>query len=388
MRREFSITGLLKPEFINLPTDHIRAHHISFDLFCRKVEKASNIRLDAARDELGWVQEPRRPDEKQQYWGISNELTFQNALGVLQLYTTQSELPQALIFYLWSPAPKEPIFRRSRRAPLSTGCSVGDSLESEANSQQPSGSATPLVIHPYLNQSAKEANSPKPLGSLSPPVINPVSNQFGGADADVEMTISTPPTASPPTASPSKYSGSVQDSITSGEPQSQILISTNNCKELPADLGLSHHSDSEADAIEQGDSEVEHQEREAPSSLSGSSAASAEFPHTDGQIPLNLGMLLNTLNRDEIRGGDQQPGETDEEYQIRMAEENEILAELENQKLVTHGLVMFVSILTIILQAPGKAREQGVRAAGRRKLEVHLQVSSPPRGPDVFDILR
>jgi len=162
MRREFSITGLLKPEFIDLPTDHIRAHHISFDSFCRKVEKASNIRFDAARDELGWVQEPRRPDEKQQYWGISNELTFQNALGVLQLYTTQSELPQALILHLWSPAPKEPKFRRSRRAPLPEGRSVSDGLESEDNAQQPTGSTTPPVIHPYLNQSAKEANSPSP----------------------------------------------------------------------------------------------------------------------------------------------------------------------------------------------------------------------------------
>jgi hypothetical protein len=76
MRREFSITGLLKSEFIDLPTDRIRAPHISFDLFCRKIEKASNIKFDAARDELGWVQEPLGPGDKQQHCAISCELTF------------------------------------------------------------------------------------------------------------------------------------------------------------------------------------------------------------------------------------------------------------------------------------------------------------------------
>ena len=148
MRREFSITGLLKPEFIDLPTDRIRAPHISFDSFCRKVEKASNIKFDAARDELGWVQEPLGPGDKQEYLAISSELTFQNALGMMRLTTSQSEPPQALILHLWSPAPKEPIFRRSRRAPVPKGSSVGDGLESKANSQQPSGSTTPPVIKP------------------------------------------------------------------------------------------------------------------------------------------------------------------------------------------------------------------------------------------------
>jgi hypothetical protein len=115
-----------------------------------------------------------------------------------------------------------------------------------------------------------------------------------------------------------------------------------------ADLGLSHHSSPEVDAAEQSSPEVEDQGLEELSSLPVSPAASAEFPCVDGQIALNLGTLLKTLNRDEIRVGDQQPGETDEDYQMRVAEENEMLAELENQKLVTRGLVMSLGILTVI----------------------------------------
>ena len=318
MTREFSITGLLKPEFIDLPTDRIRAPHISFDSFCRKVEKAFNVKFDAVRDELGWVQEPLGPGGKQEYLAISSELLFQNALGVMRLSTAQSEPPQALILHLWSPAPREPIFRRSRRASVLGGRLIGDGPESEANSQQPSGSTTP-------------------------PVTNPILNPLRGADGDVEITSSTPPTASQP-----KHSGSVHESTADEEPPRQISISTKNGETSPADLGLPQHSDSESDATEQRDSEAKDQERKDPDSASVTSAASIEYPHTDGQVQLNMGMLLNTLNPDDIRGGDKQPDETEEQYQIRVAEENEILAELENQKLVTLGLVLFPSMLRII----------------------------------------
>ena len=343
MRREFPITGLLKSEFIDLPTDRIRAPHISFDSFCWKIEKASNIKFDAARDELGWVQEPLGPGDKQQYCAISCELTFQNALGMMRLSTTQTEPPQALIIHLWSPAPRESIFRRSRREPLPRGRPVSDGLESEANSQQPSGSTTPPVINLVLDRSTKEANSQKPSGSITPLVINPVVNQLGGADDDVEMTSSTPPTACQ-----SKHSGSVQESTTNEEPRPQILLSTNNRETSPTDLSLPQHSDSESNTTEERDFEAKDQERREANSTSVTPAASTEYPHTDGQIQLNMGMLLNTLNRDDVRGGDKQPDETEEQYHIRVAEENEMLAELENQKLVTLCLVPFLSILTII----------------------------------------
>jgi hypothetical protein len=318
MTREFSITGLLKPEFIDLPTDRIRAPHISFDSFCRKVEKAFNIKFDVARDELGWIQEPQRPDEKQQHWVISSELLFQNALGMMQLSTTQSEPPQALILHLWSPAPREPIFCRSRRASVLGGRLIGDGPESEANSQQP-------------------------LGSTTPPVTNLVLNQLRGADGDVEITSSTPPTASQP-----KHSGSVHESTADEEPPRQISISTKNGETSPADLGLPQHSDSESDATEQRDSEAKDQERKDPDSASVTSAASIEYPHTDGQVQLNMGMLLNTLNPDDIRGGDKQPDETEEQYQIRVAEENEMLAELENQRFVDALPHVFPTMLIIV----------------------------------------
>src|SRR5579862_3523371 len=129
---------------------------------------------------------------------------------MMQLSTTQSEPPQALTLYLWSLAPKEPIFYRSRRVPVPKGGSVDDSLESEANSQQPLRSTTLLVIHPILNRSATEASSEKPLDSSTLLYVNSISIRSAEkADANKEMTTSTPPTASQ-----SKSSRSVQESIT------------------------------------------------------------------------------------------------------------------------------------------------------------------------------
>jgi hypothetical protein len=194
-----------------------------------------------------------------------------------------------------------------------------------------------------LNRSAIEETPQKPPDSSTPPFINSISFRSAEtADADVEITTSTLPTASQ-----SKYSGSVQEPITDREPRPQTLISTNNNELSPADLGLSQHSGSESDTI-QRNSKAKDQELEDFSSTSVTPAASTEYPHTNGQIPLNMGVLLNALNRDDVRGGDKQPDETEELYQIRVAEENEILAELENQRFVDASPHVFPSTLIIV----------------------------------------
>jgi hypothetical protein len=229
------------------------------------------------------------------------------------------------------------------QASVPEGCSASDGLESEANLQQPSGSTTPPVINPVLNWSATETNSSKPLGSTTPPVIDSALNQFGRANADVEMTTLTTSVTTQP-----RHSGSVQRSTTYREPQPQILISTNNNDLSSVDLGLSQHTGSVSDTTEQSDSEAKDQELEDLNSALVTLAASLEYLYTNRQILLNIEMLLNTLDYIDVRDRDKQPDETEEQYQIYITEENKVLAELENQKLVTLGFILFLSILTII----------------------------------------
>jgi hypothetical protein len=126
------------------------------------------------------------------------------------------------------------------------------------------------------------------------------------------------------------------------------LISTNNNESSPVDLSPSQHSGSESDTAVQTNSKAKDQEPEDLNSALVTPAASTEYPHTNGQIPLNMGMLLNALNRDDIRGGDKHPDETEEQYRIRIAEENEILAELENQRFVDTSPYVFPGTLIIV----------------------------------------
>jgi|SRR5271155_4768740 len=86
--------------------------------------------------------------------------------------------------------------------------------------------------------------------------------------------------------------------------------------------------------------------------------------------------MLKTLDPDEIRGGGKQLGETEEEYQTRVAEENKILAELENQRFVDAFPHVFPSTL-IILSADSKPNWK-VRLASRwtRKNKDSLTIFS------------
>ncbi len=151
-RIPLSITGLLKPEFQDLPTDRIHASLLSFEMLLRRIEKGIAIRFDNASDELGWVEETLELGPKQ-FRRIVNKITFHNAVGVTQLLTTQSKLPQEIRFYLWSPAPKESIFKRSRRAPDSRPSTYGEKPETQVGSQQPSNLLPQAVIEASQNPS-------------------------------------------------------------------------------------------------------------------------------------------------------------------------------------------------------------------------------------------
>jgi hypothetical protein len=256
-----------------------------------KVEKASNIKLDAARDELGWVQEPRQPLDKQRYWTIECELTFQNALGMLRLGTTLSEPPKELTLHLRSPV--ERLFHSSRRAPNVRTPPVSDSMELGFRPQRPLESSAISVVSLASSRSAQEA--------IRAPSMLPTGTHMTNIPEDI-------------TIGPESLSGG------------EIRPVTIDLTDSP---GGSH-----ADEPELCSAGGEDQEREDPGYARGGSPAPKDYPTTSGEIELNMDKLLSALTRDDIQAGEQQEGETDEEYQLRVAEENEMLAEIENQRFL------------------------------------------------------
>ncbi len=77
---------LLKDKFEGLDTEEISNHHLSFDAFRRVVERVSRVQFDPIRDKLGWVE--ILPSRENRHNLIYDELSFQNALGVMQNHTT------------------------------------------------------------------------------------------------------------------------------------------------------------------------------------------------------------------------------------------------------------------------------------------------------------
>jgi len=433
---------LLKPEFIHLPTDQIHASLLSFESLLRRIEKGSGIKFDADRDELGWVEEAQELGPKQ-LRTIVNELTFHNAVGVTQLLTTQSKPPQEIIFYLWSPAPKEPNFRRSRRAPDPQPSTTSEKPEAQVSSHQPSNLSPQSIIEASGNPSVEEL-SPNLSEPLAPVVPLPFPEQLVRKDITTSsgqaiptspaliafLPTSTGPPAqaviSDPLPQPGEETkpGAAGHGINSQwtpldvieDPSSQeiddhLQFNTSEKAHLDtygsnyftppgANFNLTHLSglDLANRAKDQGwennkmsssssspnyqgsqheDSIDNYQEKTRASGFNsddpqneisddgdyngedegilGSSMSPddatgptpsdfdsglenlltpSEYPAISGAVELNLGALLGTISPDDIRGEERQPGETDQEYSLRQAEEIQMLGELESQRHV------------------------------------------------------
>ncbi|KAE8440337.1 hypothetical protein EG329_008565 [Mollisiaceae sp. DMI_Dod_QoI] len=136
------VTLLLHEKYILLPSEKIRPGHLSWSNFCNEIERLCGFLLDAKTCEVGFKAESRFEGLGEEYFEISSELTFQNALAVLYNNWEWIAQPTALPIHLWNPRPREPIFRRSSRA--------------RDNSQLSKG-VSPIVL------SALKAPAPAPL---------------------------------------------------------------------------------------------------------------------------------------------------------------------------------------------------------------------------------
>ena len=108
--------NLRKDSAKGIERDLIRSHHISFEAFCRRVKKISNVDFDPVRDEMAWIDNGSRPNTHPKYVIITNEELFQNAVGVMVNRTIITKPLLRLIFYVFSPTPREAVFCCLRRA--------------------------------------------------------------------------------------------------------------------------------------------------------------------------------------------------------------------------------------------------------------------------------
>ena len=139
---------LLKDKFEGLDTEEISNHHLSFDAFRRVVERVSRVQFDPIRDELGWVE--ILPSGENRHNLIYDELSFQNALGVMQNHTTIATDPQPLLFFLSSPS------RKQKSVPHHTGAPTSPGTEAVASpsSRRAVSPISQEFVQPILTQAA------------------------------------------------------------------------------------------------------------------------------------------------------------------------------------------------------------------------------------------
>jgi hypothetical protein len=84
---------LLKDEYEDLPSDQLRAHHLSWQKFCQSITRYCRLPFDHNRDEMGWVYDNPRYNTQKRFLPICNEPTFHNAIGVMKNFSRSALTP-------------------------------------------------------------------------------------------------------------------------------------------------------------------------------------------------------------------------------------------------------------------------------------------------------
>ena len=114
---QIPIELMLKSEFKDLHASMIRSYHLSFQKFCDLVARTCGVTFNSKRDELGWTHSSPNATEPERFLSASSELTWQNALGVMQNTTSIGDRPSVLKIILFSPSRKEPVARPNSPLP-------------------------------------------------------------------------------------------------------------------------------------------------------------------------------------------------------------------------------------------------------------------------------
>jgi hypothetical protein len=114
---EVRVSYLLQDNFRLMPTKNILPSHLDYQKFADWLSDTFKVTFDSKHCELGFKVDAPMKDLREEYFKISTESAFHNALSVMHSSSMGLMDPKRLTLYLWSPPPTVPVFRRSARAP-------------------------------------------------------------------------------------------------------------------------------------------------------------------------------------------------------------------------------------------------------------------------------
>lgn len=284
-------SAILKDEFKLLPTAQIRSHHLSFERFRELINLQTELTFNVATDEMGYVQFPNRPDNKQQWGLVQDELSFQNAIAVMRNNTVLGMAMEDHMFYLFSPKPQKSLFKHPKRA-LAPGI-----VSQEASLQNLS-----LII-----QDSDDRFVPSELGSPMPQPSRPSSPKIALHNSPAQPNTETNTSRSNP--------------FVLSKPE--IIMLDRSASNTPT---LRASSPSKLEALIEGPSTAPNGSAKSIADQGLHSAA------TDGAgrgEALDLGAAFL---ESKVAHVEQQEGESDEDFRLRQEEEAALEAELMNQR--------------------------------------------------------
>jgi hypothetical protein len=320
------ISTLLKPEFDDLPTNQLRVQHLDWNKFCGNILKYCGLTFSDERDEMGWIQEHSREGLHRKFVPISDELTFHNAIGLMLNASTPHTTH--LNIHIFSPRPKEPVFRRSRRAPDAT---ITPSSISATHEQSPvphlgaqSGSSIDLQA-----SSSILTPSPKPDFAMQPPNIDPELLQ------NPDSPLSDPKVIGADKSSEDVTSIS-QPATAQIDKSSESLPQSNDLPALPHEsdqLGGPDATQSAVDyenGIGMGQEQVD-QITETPQEAAKRIAKETVETLFNSSQPGHIldATLAQNLTEEDLREPEQGEEESDNQFEARLLEYKNIVAEMQ-----------------------------------------------------------
>lgn len=327
---------LLREKFKSMATKDIRCHHLSWEALCIIVRQDFSINFDPCKDELGWVQAPPQPDIAEKFITITDELTFQNAIGVL--YNASLLEPTLLIsLYLWSPKRMDTILHhqppRSTNAPEAMN-ETSDSLANNETSSTPLNDKGDLDLALPLQVASSEDSSapmapPRPEGDqdTDKASISEVSKVSADKEEDIYGV------------SPPRNALGDKPAMVPSEEISDPVSPDN----MPAPLSPS---------------DPKRDQNALTASQSGSTPPIA-VPENQGSIashpeetPFDVNRLLHQELKTDVSALEQEEDEEDDDFQIRMREYQEQLAENEMNRYAAILGFILLRLLMLATQTP------------------------------------
>jgi hypothetical protein len=168
---------LLLPEFASIPSSKMRCHHLSWELFNQAIKRDFGRKFEMKDMVINWEQRPVMEGLEVKYPAIVNELTFHNAIAVMQNHTRLFRQLKVISIYLWSHEPPK----------NSTVCSPGRAAGQTAIQPVAQPAIQPAVqsaILPVHEDGVSPSNIEGPL----PPVPSQHSAQDPPLPRDVRRT--------------------------------------------------------------------------------------------------------------------------------------------------------------------------------------------------------